>query len=129
MTCLFDNIKFSDVFLTKHNNKLVFWHKTGDKYCFIREDFHDKLWYDSTGKLVLGCVKDGETVDDMDIVSKFKPDEKELDKLADKEYPPKTYYDNDFFGNFSEITDYRDPEKRAFKNGYKKALNLWNIYQ
>ena len=118
MTCnLFDGARFGDRFLTKNEKVAIYQSKmecgrscgtswSGRTLHNLMTD--DKLYtVDDDGK----CINNGITFDSYTIVSRVTDDEDFIDAIAIKECP------------FSE-SEYADNYKAAFKDGFKKALNI-----
>ena len=114
---LFDGARFGDRFLTKNGQVVIY-------QCEM--DFGDSCGTSWSGRTVHNvmtddrvfnvdaegkCVEDGIRVDSYTIVSRVTDDEDFIDAIAIKECP---------FGE----SECADNYKAAFKDGFKKALNI-----
>ena len=114
---MFDGARFGDRFLTKNGQVVIYQCKM---------DFGDSCGTSWSGRTVHNvmtddrvfnvddegkCVEDGIRNDSYTIVSRVIDDEDFIDAIAIKECP------------FNE-SDYADNYKAAFKDGFKKALNI-----
>ena len=117
---LFDGARFGDRFLTKDGYVAIYQRRiecverggtiwTGLKEYTLHNLMTDDRVFnvDDEGK----CVEDGIRNDSYRIVSRVIDDEDFIDAIAIKECP------------FDE-SEYADNYKAAFKNGFKKALNI-----
>ena len=117
---LFDGALFGDRFLTKNGQVAIYQRRiecveSGGTILVGLKDYtlhnlmtDDRIFnVDDEGK----CVEDGIRVDSYTIVSRVIDDEDFIDAIAIKECP--------FDGS-----EYADNYKAAFKDGFKKALNI-----
>ena len=111
---LFDGARFGDRFLTKNGRVAIYQNRfecgsSGGTPCTLHNLMTDDKFYtvDDDGK----CINGGITFDSYRIVSRVMDDEDFIDAIAIKECP----FDDSCFSGFYMT---------AFKNGFKKALNI-----
>ena len=115
---LFDGARFGDRFLTKNGHVALYQRRikcpqSGGKIWNKHSDLHNLMTddgiytVDDDGK----CINNGITFDSYTIVCRVMDDEDFIDAIAIKECP----FDDSCFSGFY---------KTAFKNGFKKALNI-----
>ena len=122
---LFDGARFGDRFLTKDGSIAIYHrrtecvHRSGTGWSCLKEyTLHNVMTDDRVYSVYDDgeCAEDGDLFDSYTIVSRVIDDEDFIDAIAIKECP----FDESEYGD----SYYADDYKAAFKDGFKKALNV-----